>query len=771
MLSANGRFVMSMDRDKKVRMFDAETKLRVYDVETGRNIFESSYFSAYKRPYVDANRVLFPSKRILESMAIDGAGATRQKHSQLGYCDEFAVATDVPLVAIRDENSVAVWNLETEKLVFKLPDGINFPTRSVDGMATLALSPSGRVLATVDADSIIQTWNIGRIRQLLAEVDLDWASPLPADKDSPSSSDRTLDTPIHSARMAAAQQNWRSAIDQYESLISQMDDESDLKPTLLRERGLCRNKVGEFERFFTDFQAAQRLSGETDEYEDEYESAKRSAPQEMRQEMRRAVHQEMQQDVHQDVQREEREMALQLAENIWLRLVRDPTADPPPVSKAELERLRSLSEELDDGGGDKILATLAVLSYRLIEGTPNRMSFFDFDQPNDATPHTTSRNAVYVINMLRTAGGDWAEEYRQKLHSQMQADGVREHPLCLALADEVETWAAYARHRDHASTLEHVRGLIRGDTDASAERRAKALKLAESLAPATAAAGACTVQAEFSDLQALSDWELVYVRSNRTIGAVRFDGRSPTEFVGTWLGNPKLVPKHEASSPYIISRRRLFQVVPDPEQSPKELHKFSRLPYDAAIHPSQNRIALCRWKREGRPDLVLINLDSSEESNLGDGYGPMWTADGNSLIYTSVNKELGWHIAVYDGQQTRRIKVPNHRKVRFYPSPSPDNQQIAFSMKGEDGTKQIGLASWDGVNIQQLTSRGDMNTRSAFSPDGKYIAFLRAKPTEDAEENTGACLVLVNVATGEETVLGNDAGRESRPTWRCIKTE
>ncbi|MFM9962832.1 MAG: TolB family protein [Planctomycetaceae bacterium] len=84
---------------------------------------------------------------------------------------------------------------------------------------------------------------------------------------------------------------------------------------------------------------------------------------------------------------------------------------------------------------------------------------------------------------------------------------------------------------------------------------------------------------------------------------------------------------------------------------------------------------------------------------------------------------------------------------------------MAFSMKGEDGTMQIGLTSLDGrKNIRQLTRSGDLNMKSAFSPDGRYLAFVRGS-------QPNIRLIVVNVQTGEETLVAHDAA-SARPVWR-----
>ncbi len=104
------------------------------------------------------------------------------------------------------------------------------------------------------------------------------------------------------------------------------------------------------------------------------------------------------------------------------------------------------------------------------------------------------------------------------------------------------------------------------------------------------------------------------------------------------------------------------------------------------------------------------------------------------------------------------LEVPEHPGVCLDPCPSPDGQQIAFSIKGEDGTLQIGLTSLDGQQIRQLTRSGDLNMKPAFSPDGRYLAFVRGN-------SPSVSLVVIHIETGQETVVANNA-LSVRPVWR-----
>ncbi len=251
--------------------------------------------------------------------------------------------------------------------------------------------------------------------------------------------------------------------------------------------------------------------------------------------------------------------------------------------------------------------------------------------------------------------------------------------------------------------------------------------------------------------------ELLYVRSNQTIAALRFDDAKSPTFSTTWLALPLLVAKPNTQAVFVVCKNRLFELASD--AAPREVRRFSNSIHDVAFHPSEDRIAVCRRSQtNAAPELILSKLDGSDESNLGFAYDPLWTTDGQKLIYTGANSKDGWFIAIREGTETRQVKVPVHRLIHLYPCPSPDGQQIAFSMQGEDGTMQIGLTSLDGATIRQLTRTGDMNTRAAFSPDGRSLAFVRGS-------QPNVSLIVVNVQTGEETLVAHDAA-SARPVWR-----
>ena len=320
------------------------------------------------------------------------------------------------------------------------------------------------------------------------------------------------------------------------------------------------------------------------------------------------------------------------------------------------------------------------------------------------------------------------------------------------------------RHKTFAVTYKDLEEVIRNDRTIRDVVRNQALAIAipSGNAEGLATAPNCDVSTDLSELRQLGATELLYVRANHTIATLRFDDARPTPFPLSWLDCVTLVPKPKSYLVFAKSKDRLFELIPDSTDRPRELREFSKNIFDVAFHPTENRIAFVRENSNASSELIVSQTDGSDEKSLGFGYSPAWTIDGKTLIFASGSDNDDAYIGLRNGSETDRIKVPAHTISRICPSPSPDGKQIAFSMKGEDGTMQIGLTSLGASEPRQLTRAGDVNTGSAFSPDSQYLAFLRGK----GQQGQPVCLIVMNIETGKEYVVANDIHQVFRPIWR-----
>lgn len=253
--------------------------------------------------------------------------------------------------------------------------------------------------------------------------------------------------------------------------------------------------------------------------------------------------------------------------------------------------------------------------------------------------------------------------------------------------------------------------------------------------------------------------ELFYVLAKGGLANVRFYGQTPKPLnVDIRIPIASMNWNSETQSLLVLSENRFLSITTTGAE-PKELYRLPESAYTGAIHRSKDRLAWCRRRSSGHSEVIVSKIDGTEETLHEDGYDPIWTSDGQNLIYTSWH-DSAWGIGVHDGIQTRYLKIPAHPSVTVFPSPSPDGKQIAFAMKATDGTMQIGLMSIDGGDVRQLTHVGDGNSFSTFSPDGRSIAFIRGFPSP-------ASLVIVDIKTGKETIVASDVS-PVRPVWHSV---
>src|SRR6266508_3575365 len=96
--------------------------------------------------------------------------------------------------------------------------------------------------------------------------------------------------------------------------------------------------------------------------------------------------------------------------------------------------------------------------------------------------------------------------------------------------------------------------------------------------------------------------------------------------------------------------------------------------------------------------------------------------------------------------------IPPAAGSPWRPCWSPDGREIAFSMSGSIWKIKPG----DSV-AHELTANPTYDSEPAWSPDGRWIAYT-------AEDSQGVNLMLMNMATGESTLLAG-GGFDLKPTW------
>src|ERR1043166_3025615 len=104
------------------------------------------------------------------------------------------------------------------------------------------------------------------------------------------------------------------------------------------------------------------------------------------------------------------------------------------------------------------------------------------------------------------------------------------------------------------------------------------------------------------------------------------------------------------------------------------------------------------------------------------------------------------------------------------PQVSPDGKWIAYTVSTVDAEKDkrdtdLWMVSWDGADRVRLTSTAETSkSRPRWSPDGRYLAFLAKRGSED-EKKLGSQVWLLDRRGGEAVKLTNIKGGVSSYAW------
>jgi len=165
--------------------------------------------------------------------------------------------------------------------------------------------------------------------------------------------------------------------------------------------------------------------------------------------------------------------------------------------------------------------------------------------------------------------------------------------------------------------------------------------------------------------------------------------------------------------------------------------------------PDGNRIAYA-WRAgtDSSRDIYLQSVNSDERDRLtngdGDSFSPAWSPRGEELAFLHSSKDsksLDIDIAeVQMPHAQRRLIEVNDVGSAFHDPPtlawSPDGEWLLTTEKDEkDGSSSLVLISIENGKRQVLTHPQALTVddNGAFSPDGNFIAFLRARGPSSGE--------------------------------------
>jgi len=157
-------------------------------------------------------------------------------------------------------------------------------------------------------------------------------------------------------------------------------------------------------------------------------------------------------------------------------------------------------------------------------------------------------------------------------------------------------------------------------------------------------------------------------------------------------------------------------------------------------------------------DIFLLAMDGSRDVPLiqhsADDYGPVWTPDGNQIVFVSdrMGNPALWVLQVVDGKPQGEPQLIQQDMNRMKPMGFTRDGAFYYAFSTSTGGN-VNIATLDPATGKVLTPPEKIpqrfegaNGSPDWSPDGKYLAYVSMR-------DLGSKLVIRSVETGEEREL------------------
>jgi Tol biopolymer transport system component/DNA-binding winged helix-turn-helix (wHTH) protein len=150
---------------------------------------------------------------------------------------------------------------------------------------------------------------------------------------------------------------------------------------------------------------------------------------------------------------------------------------------------------------------------------------------------------------------------------------------------------------------------------------------------------------------------------------------------------------------------------------------------------------------------------------------PSFSPDGNQIVFSwfGYEKEFQFDLYVKQVGQERVVQLTHHPATFLVPAWSPDGRFIAFMRQADpEGTGVFLISALGGAErkLADITTYGSWEPIAlSWTPDGKWLAFARANPVASGVASAAEHfrIHLVNVETTEERVI-------PEPSADCVHT-
>lgn len=182
--------------------------------------------------------------------------------------------------------------------------------------------------------------------------------------------------------------------------------------------------------------------------------------------------------------------------------------------------------------------------------------------------------------------------------------------------------------------------------------------------------------------------------------------------------------------------------------------------------PAQADIAVIDAKGEG------LRLLTHGDGNFG---FPDWSPDGRRLVYRQAGAARALKIADLDTGLSRTLLTGSARYN--FPTWSPTEDVIAFTAD-IDGDYEIYSIRPDGSDLKRLTRSPGNDAHSAWSPDGKWIAFASARGgfkdealLHPANPQPYGEIFVMRADGSEVHALTDEPYEKGTPAWAPVSTK